>query len=228
MYTLDSPLAVVRSVRPSLAGLRILDIGCGSGAFAGQLAAQGAKVTGIDPEPSAVRAAMVAVPGATFVEAVAEALPFEAATFDVAVMVNALHHVPPPAMRSALAEAGRVIKPDGVLVIVEPLPSGNFFEALRRVEDETVVRLAAQAAIEAAVLSGMLARTTTLDYVRREAFPTVDAFLERIVAVDPSRRDIVDRDKAAIVAAVQAATHRNDAGLLVFDQPIRADILRFP
>lgn len=228
MQSIDSPLAVVRSVRPSLKGLSVLDIGCGSGAFARQLANEGADVTGIDPEPGAVRAAKAAVPGATFTEAVAEALPFAAATFDIAVMVNALHHVPEAAMQAALAEAVRVTRKDGVLIIVEPLPSGNFFEALRPVEDETVVRLAAQRAMEAAAASGTLVRTRTINYVRRDVFPTVEAFLDRIVAVDPSRRQIVDRDTAAIVAAVRAAAHRDGDGSLVFDQPLKADIFRQP
>jgi ubiquinone/menaquinone biosynthesis C-methylase UbiE len=56
-------------------------------------------------------------------------------------MVNALHHVPETAMRAALREATWVLKPRGVLIVIEPLPTGNFFEALHLVEDETIVRL---------------------------------------------------------------------------------------
>ncbi|WP_345892390.1 class I SAM-dependent methyltransferase [Mesorhizobium amorphae] len=226
MQPVDSPLAVVRSVRPSIAGLRILDIGCGAGNFAGQLAAEGAEVVGIDPGVDAIRAATAAVPQANFLEGVAEALPFDTATFDLCTMINALHHVPEMAMPVALREAARVIRPNGVVIIVEPLPAGTFFSALRLVEDETVVRLAAQRAIETATLSGVLSRMETLNYVRRDVFPTADGFLDRIVAVDPSRREIVEQNKSAIRAAVLAAAARTSEGSLEFDQPIKADILQ--
>ncbi|WP_292330300.1 class I SAM-dependent methyltransferase [Mesorhizobium sp.] len=225
MQRIDGPLAVIRSVRPSIVGLRILDIACGTGSFARQLAAGGAYVTAIDPGVDAIRTATAAVPQVSFLKGVAEALPFDEATFDIAVMINALHHVPEMAMQAALREAGRVVRPDGVVIIIEPLPTGNFFSALLLIEDETVVRQAAQRAIETAILSGMLIRMTTLNYVRREVFRTVEDFLDRVVAVDLSRRDIVEKDKSALIAEVLAAAHLNSEGSLVFDQPIKVDIL---
>ena len=86
----DSPLAVLKSVIPSLAGVRILDVGCGSGGLARLLAEEGAEVTGIDPNPQALTAARMLAPAARFEEASAEALPFEDAAFDVVLVVNAL------------------------------------------------------------------------------------------------------------------------------------------
>jgi len=226
MPSIDNPLAVIRSVRWPIAGLRILDIGCGSGGLARQLVAEGAEVAGVDSGGQAIREAAAAAPAAEFVEGVAEALPFDDMTFDIAVMMNALHHVPEQAMGAALREAARVLKHNGVFLVIEPLVTGNFFEALRLVEDETVVRQAAQAAIDTAVSRRELLLVETLTYVRREVFETPGAFLERIILVDPSRREVVDRDRNAITSAVIAAAQRNQDGRLVFDQPIKADILR--
>ena len=225
MQPIDSPLAVIRAVRSSIAGLKILDIGCGTGNFAGQLVAEGVEAIGIDPGEDAIRAATAAVPQATFLEGVAEALPFDNATFDISMMINSLHHVPEMAMQAALGEAARVVGPNGVVIIVEPLPTGNFFSALRLIEDETVVRLAAQRAIETATLSGVLRRAATFNYIRREVFQTVDGFLDRIVAVDPSRREIVEKDESTIRAEVLTAAGHNSEGSLVFYQPIKADVL---
>jgi SAM-dependent methyltransferase len=225
MPAIDSPLAVVRAVRWPIAGLKILDIGCGTGLLAKQLSELGADVAGVDPEPEALRAASNAAPQAAFEIGVAEALPFEDGTFDLALLVNALHHVPEVAMQAALMEAGRALKADGTLIVIEPLASGNFFAALRLVEDETDVRHAAQLAIEAVVASGQLSRTGTLSYVRRETFRSAADFLKRIVAVDPSRQDVIDREGEAITKAVVDAAQRDAEGGLVFDQPIKADLL---
>lgn len=223
---LDSPLAVIKSVIPSLAGIRILDVGCGSGGLARLLAEEGAEVTGIDPNPQALTAARTLAPAARFEAASAEALPFEDAAFDVVLVVNALHHVPLHAMDRALAEAGRVARPGGWLIVLEPLAAGNFFQALRVVEDETAVRLAAQNALARAIESNRLRLEKTTSYVRREVFADVAQFFARIVAIDPAREATIQANREAANAAALAAAQRDKDGRLVFDQPIKADLLR--
>jgi SAM-dependent methyltransferase len=51
----------------------------------------------------------------------AEALPFEDATVGALVMVDVLHHLPAP--RRFFAEAGRVLRPGGRIVMCEPYVS---------------------------------------------------------------------------------------------------------
>ncbi len=223
---IDSPLAVILSVRSALKGLAVLDIGCGEGGLAKLLAAEGALVTGIDPGPAAVLQARTAVPEAAFVEAVAEALPFGDASFDMTLMINALHHVPVPAMRAALREAVRVLKAGGVLIVIEPLASGSFFEAMRLIDDETAVRRAAQEAVAAAIADGELALIKSVSYVRCETFGTAEQYVERIAAVDPQRRVAIDRNRGAVIAAIHKAARRGPEGRMIFDQPVKADILR--
>ncbi|THK34205.1 class I SAM-dependent methyltransferase [Ensifer sp. MPMI2T] len=207
---LDSPLAVIRSVR-QVEGLRVLDIGCGNGGLARELIAAGADVCGIDPEPTAIQTAKKTAPLGRFTIASAAALPFASGSFDAAVMVNSLHHVPEPLMSAALREATRVLSDDGFLVVVEPLTVGNFFEALRLVEDETTAREAAQAAIEAELSGGDLRLMKSLTDVRTETFGSAEQFLDRIVAVDSMRLEAIERlGPMATRAVLTSARHGAD------------------
>ncbi|MFG1480765.1 methyltransferase domain-containing protein [Xanthobacter sp. V4C-4] len=216
-------LALIEAWLAPLDGRAVLDVGCGGGALAQALTARGARVIGIDPSSEAVAAARRAAPGAVFEVAVAQALPFAAESVDAAVFVNSLHHVPVAAMGVALAEALRVSR--GPVVVIEPLAEGPFFEALRPVEDETAVRQAAQAAIAALLASGgaVLAGGGDYDEVRR--FAGVDAFLDKVVSVDPARADAARRLRPQVEALMRRWGRPEAAGLRL-DQPHRVHLLR--
>jgi SAM-dependent methyltransferase len=94
-------------------GVRLLDIGCGSGYAARMAAARGATVTGIDITAELLEIARERVPGAEFVLAGMDTLPFADAGFDVAVAFNALQFAADPVV--AVAEAARVVRPGGVV-----------------------------------------------------------------------------------------------------------------
>jgi SAM-dependent methyltransferase len=75
-------------------GERVLDIGCGNGTLAADLARRcGATVTGVDQDRAAIRSARSrhTGPGLTFVEADARALPN--GPFDVVILSNVLEHL---------------------------------------------------------------------------------------------------------------------------------------
>jgi SAM-dependent methyltransferase len=105
----------------SVEGLDVLDAGCGDGAYAVSLAERGARVTGLDASPSALRAAAGRARGASaplaLVAGDAVKLPFEDEAFDLAIVVTALCFVPDP--QQALAELARVLRPGGRLVVGE-------------------------------------------------------------------------------------------------------------
>jgi ubiquinone/menaquinone biosynthesis C-methylase UbiE len=221
---INNPMSVVRSLVPSLVDLRLLDIGSGDGSFAKMAVEAGAKVVGIDPNPEAVLKSKTQAPGARFDIGAAEKLPYGDASFDIVVIVNTLHHVPKPAMELALLEASRVLDVRGFLFVIEPSANGSFFEALRVVEDETDVRLAAQLALKKLVSSGQLKEIRSINYVRRETFDNVERFLERIIAVDPVREIVVQSRLQEVLHALDEAAIKLANGQLAFDQPIKADV----
>jgi ubiquinone/menaquinone biosynthesis C-methylase UbiE len=99
------------------AGLRWIDIGCGSGAFTELLIRRCAPtdMQGIDPSEGQLTFAR-SRPGAktaTFQQGDAMALPFDADRFDAAVMALVIFFVPDPA--KGVAEMARVVAPGGLV-----------------------------------------------------------------------------------------------------------------
>lgn len=198
----------------------VLDIGCGQGALSRSLVRAGFAVTGIDPAPEAVAAARLAVPEARFEACGAEAMPFEARTFDACVFLNSLHHVPVPLMHSALREALRVLRPGGEVIIVEPLAEGAFFEVMRPVEDETEIRHAAIRAIDAIVASGHATGHAPVTYERPTPVADLDAFISYLTRVDPARRSMAESKRDVIGRLFDIHLSQGPKGS-VLNQPLR-------
>lgn len=99
----------------------VLDAGCGLGYGTASLAAAGARrAVGVDLSSGALGRAREAAPGVEFVEGDLLDLPFEDASFDLAVCFEAIEHVSDPA--AVMAELRRVLRDDGVAVISSPNP----------------------------------------------------------------------------------------------------------
>lgn len=205
-------------------GKRLLDVGCGHGHLARSLTARGIALVGIDLSEAAVEVARRTAPEARFERAPAEALPFEDGIFDGAVFLNSLHHVQADAMARALNEAARVTKPGGRLVVVEPLAEGSFFEAFRLIEDETLVRRQAQAAVREAVLAGRLREEGSTILVRSETFRVLDDFVARVTSADSGRLAVVARERARLNAAFLAHAIEGPGGFRL-EQPLKIDVL---
>lgn len=107
-------------------GVRLLDVGTGTGTVAAAACERGAKVTAVDAEPSMVELAARAVPSAEVLTAVLPELPFEDGVFDAVVGNFVLNHVGRP--REALAELRRVVRPGGRIALTiwaVPAPAGQ-------------------------------------------------------------------------------------------------------
>lgn len=205
----------------------VLDVGCGECLLVRRLASAGARVVGLDPSAVALERARRAEPSGTstrFVAGTAEALPFPDTSFDAVVFFNSLHHVPLESMDAALAEAARVLRPDGVLYVQEPLAEGSFFELMAMVEDETRVRGAAQEALRRALEGDFveLDRRDVLLSVRHDDF---EAFRDRMLTVEPARATAFDEHQAALHASF-ARLARGAEGGHEFDQPFRINLFR--
>lgn len=209
-----------------LQGARVLDVGCGDGSLVRLLARQGAEVTGLDPSEGQLSRARAAEPAADecFLRAVAESLPFIDGIFDAVIFFNALHHVPVESQAPALAEAARCLKAGGLLYVQEPVAEGNYFELLRPVEDETLVRAKAYEAVKSAVASG-LREETELVYLAPHKIPDFETLKARLLAVDPGRRERLRGVEGSLRAAFASVGEKRD-GATWFSIPSRLNLLR--
>ncbi|MGB0563937.1 MAG: class I SAM-dependent methyltransferase [Spirulinaceae cyanobacterium] len=103
----------------------VLDLCCGAGPVTAILAARSQQVTALDASPKAIARAQANVPQAQYVEAFAEAMPFEAGQFAVVHTSAALHEMQPGQRQQILSEVYRVLQAGGIFTLIDFHPPTN-------------------------------------------------------------------------------------------------------
>jgi len=106
---------------------QVLDIGCGTGTLTRELAnalsnKSRSLCIGLDAAEEMVKIARIKsskIPNIQFDAAIAEELPYPSGKFDAVVSTFFFHHVHLELKKNVLAEAARVLKPGGRLVVVD-------------------------------------------------------------------------------------------------------------
>ena len=217
--------SVMREVL-NLAGSRVLDIGSGDGSLVRYLTRHGARATGLECGAAQLeKARSYAIEGdEDYVEGVGQDMPFDDASFDTAIFSNSLHHIPEEYMLPALGEAARVIKPDGIVYVAEPIASGSGFEVHAPIDDETEVRAKAYAAIGRAAEAGLREeREISFDTVYHYA--DFDEMKDETIRIDPARRALIAAMEDDLRALFERLGVADEKGMR-FDQPMRVNVLR--
>jgi ubiquinone/menaquinone biosynthesis C-methylase UbiE len=162
----------------SLTDKDVVDVGCGDMTFSKALAACGARVLAIDPDPVQARLNRAAPPidNLKFVEAGAGAIPAADGSVDGVVFSFSLHHVPETLFADAFADVCRTLKPDGFLCVIEPTAC-PFYEVMNLFHNEDhVKRLAQEALIRHAVPA--FESHAVYRYASELAFDSFEGFAE--------------------------------------------------
>ena len=186
----------------SVASLRLLDAGCGTGNYSAALRRYVGAIDAVDRNPSMLgvaRAKLERTPGCpvTLHEAGIDKLPFADACFD-AVMVNqVLHHLPDspddgwPVLRRVLGELARVLRPGGAAIVNtcshEQIRRGWWHAPLVPDAIETMCRRHA----DSQVLTGLLVEAGLVPrgrFVPSDAVMQGDAYFDGRGPLDPAWR----------------------------------------
>jgi SAM-dependent methyltransferase len=125
-------IALDRALRGRAAGSVALDIGSGIGWVVEYLLDRGFRVTGCDIAGVAVDRLAEQYPAANFFQLAvgSDAIPRGSESFDVITMIDVAYHIVDSDLwGAAVAEMGRVLKPDGQIVITDGLGSDSIRHA---------------------------------------------------------------------------------------------------
>jgi len=186
-------------------GLRVLDVGCGSGVVTRAILARvapGGSVVGVDAQPALLRLAQEQTPGADFRVGDALSLPFGDAEFDVVVCVTVLEHMPEAAR--AIPELVRVAQPGGRVGVL----CGDQESFIVAHPDRLLTRRILDAFVELRFANPWIGRQVPalleqagLRDVQVRAFPTLDRDPTRFAAQAARLRADIAQQAGAITAA---------------------------
>lgn len=205
---------------------RIIELGCGAARIARELLERfpAAQVTALDVDERQLADNLRQPhPRLQFVHAGAEACPAPDASFDLAMMLKSLHHVPLDRLDQALGEVHRVLRPGGLLYVSEPVFAGAYNEVIRIFHNEEKVRAAAIAALQRAVASAGWEQVSEIHFLAPVKFRDFAEFERRMIGASFANH----RLDAAILDEVKRrfGAHLGPEGAR-FEQPMRVNLLR--
>jgi SAM-dependent methyltransferase len=209
-------------------GTAVLDVGCGAG-LALQVAQQrGAKVSGLDAAADLVAIAKERCPGGDIRSGEIEELPFGDNSFDVTSGFNSFQYATDPV--HALAEAKRVTKPNGYVVVAvwgaaDKCELAPYVAALGKLMPPPPpgapgpFALSAPGALETLVGKAGLKPEGASSVVTTMSFPDEATALRGLIAAGVAERAIRNSSEAAVRAAVAEAIkpRRQADGSYAFD-----------
>ncbi|HEY1176721.1 MAG TPA: class I SAM-dependent methyltransferase [Phytomonospora sp.] len=188
---LDLVGEVVHRLREIPAGV-VADVGCGSGAYTKALRERRSDLTVLAVDLSAGMVGHVGGPGLV---ADAMLLPLADDSCTAVLALHMLYHVPDPA--AAVAEYGRVLRPDGTCLIMGNGPEDKIeFGHLWARANRDV-----SGSDDGGLFGSDILRFGDMDALAREVFPTVERveYFARTVVPDP----------APVIAFIDSTRHLN-------------------
>ena len=112
---------------------KLLDVGCGIGALHPLLSSMFSSIHGVDISSKSIERARLENPDNLYRVYDGERLPFADNSFDMALSICVMHHVPVKQWTGFMAELTRVVSPGGIVCLIEhnPLNPGTRISVAR-------------------------------------------------------------------------------------------------
>src|SRR3989344_4536913 len=104
---------------------KILDVGCGIGAFEERM--HGFDITGVDIDEEMLNVARKREPHADFYRTIASQIPFPNSSYDAVFFVTSLEFMED--YRPAIDEANRELNPNGKIIVMTLNPESRYFQS---------------------------------------------------------------------------------------------------
>ncbi|MBL8358941.1 MAG: class I SAM-dependent methyltransferase [Rubrivivax sp.] len=220
-----SELDLLETLVP-LPGTSLVEAGCGAAALARELLDRHrtAELVGLEVDDRQLdKNLQQPAERLRFERAGAQDIPFADASFDGALMLKSLHHVPMDLMDAALTELARVLRPGGWLYVSEPVFAGDLNELIRLFNDEQIVRTAAQAALDRAIASERWSSEADLHFETPVHFTSFEDFEQRMMRPTFADHGIDDAMIERVRAKYQPHQRADGAS---FTRPMHVRLLR--
>ncbi|MEU5260113.1 methyltransferase domain-containing protein [Amycolatopsis sp. NPDC021455] len=206
-----------------------MDVGCGAGRAVAELAGRGAQPIGVDPDPRMLAAARRRWPEQDFREGVAAELPLDDGSVAGYRADKVFHELTDPA--AALAEARRVLLPDGRIVLVgqdwdtfvidsdEPEPTRTIVHARAGTVPSPRAARGYRALLLDAGFEDVTVEVRTAIFTDRLMLPVLAG-----LATAASAAGAVERDRAATWVAEQTRRAESDRMFLALPLFIAAGV----
>ena len=112
-------------------GLKMADIGCGTGYHLKRYQERGFEITGVDGSEEMLKQARLANPGIEFIQTDVDEIPLPPATYDYALSIEVLRYL--PNILPSLKEIKRILKPGGTaLITAAPVFQANLYPVVNK------------------------------------------------------------------------------------------------
>lgn len=172
----------------------IIDVGCGTGDLVRWLASQEIKVVGIDVEEMIEKAkAFPKAKNEQYIVGGGEHLSFDDNYANTIIFIASFHHVPSTQMVQALKECYRVLKPDGRVILVEPLAEkDSYYEIIKLAEDEAEIQNHAYGIIKESDKAGLKFLSEEIFYLER-SFQDYINLLNVFIPSESEKKSMIEK-----------------------------------
>lgn len=193
MRKINSDYEILKEYLPYKDGI-VIDVGCGTGELVRWMTSQGIIAIGIDVKKMIKKAREFSkIKNEEYMIGEGQQLPFDHDFANAVTYIASFHHIPSTKMKHALEECRRVLKPNGKMIVIEPISQNqSYYEIARLVEDEAKIQNYAYQILKRSDEAG-------LSFVKEETLYLEKSFqdyinlLNKFVDSDEERKEVIEK-----------------------------------